>query len=140
MALELSSLQKAIEALDNALNSYFANEDNKALSKNDKETLKSGVIQNFEVAYELCWKFMKRWIEEQVSPEIVDGAPRRELYRISAENKLISDVDEWMYYHKSRNLTSHTYDENNAVKAFEGAKKFIFDAKAFFKILEDKND
>ena len=25
-------------------------------------TLKAGVIQNFEVAYELCWKFIKRWL------------------------------------------------------------------------------
>ncbi|MBI5416466.1 nucleotidyltransferase substrate binding protein [Candidatus Poribacteria bacterium] len=140
MALDLSSLKRAIEALDDSINSYISNKNNETLSSKDIDTIKSGVIQNFEVAYELCWKFMKRWIDEQVSPEIAEGVPRRELYRISAENKLILDVDEWMYYHKSRNLTSHTYDKNNAEMAFEAAIKFIHDAKTFFKTLEDKND
>lgn len=140
MALDLSSLQKAVKSLDNAVNSYFTNEDNESLSKNDKETLKSGVIQNFEVAYELCWKFMKRWLEENASGQVIDGATMKELFRIAAEQQLIKDVDAWFAYHKARNLTSHTYDANNAVKAFEAAKKFVFDAKAFLKILEDKND
>lgn len=140
MALDLSSLQKAIGVLDNAINSYLSNQNNTSLSINAKDTLKSGVIQNFEVAYELCWKFMKRWIEEHVASEIVDGVTRRELYRISAENKLIDDVDKWMDYHESRTLTSHTYNEDNAEKAFEAAMEFIHDAKALLKILETKND
>lgn len=140
MALDLSSLKKAITALDNSINSYLKNENNPSLNENDIETLKSGVIQNFEVAYELCWKFMKRWIEKNVSPEIVDGVTRNELFRLSAESKLIFDVEEWMNYHNSRNLTSHTYDANDAETAFKAAKKFIYDAKSLLKILEDKND
>ncbi len=140
MALDLSSLQKAVEALDKAINSYLTNQNNESLTDADKETLKSGVIQNFEVAYEMCWKSMKRWIEEQVSPDIVDGVPRKELYRIAVENRLILDVDEWMGYHESRNLTSHTYKASNAEKAFEAAMKFIHEAKFFLKTLEGKND
>ena len=85
MTLDLSSLEKSIEGLANSINSYLNNVENKTLTEKDIETLKSGVIQNFEVAYEVCWKYMKRWIEEQVSPSLVDGVPRRELYRVSAE-------------------------------------------------------
>lgn len=140
MALDLSSLQKSVEALDNSINSYVNNQHNDSLSAKDIDTLKAGVIQNFEVAYEVCWKFMKRWIEEEVSPNIVEGVPRQELYRVSAENRLIYDVDLWMYYHKARNLTSHTYNAGNAENAFEAALKFIHDARAFLKILEAKND
>lgn len=140
MALELSSLQKAVKALDNALNSYFTNENNEGLSKNDKDTLKSGVIQNFEVAYELCWKFMKRWLEENAPGQVVDGATMKELFRMAAERLLIKDVPAWFAYHEARNLTSHTYDEENADKAFEASKKFIFNAKALLKVLEEKND
>ena len=140
MKLDLSSLQRAVTALNNSLDSYFRNEKNASLKQSDLDTLKAGVIQNYEVAYELCWKFMKRWIEENVSPAIVDGVPRQELYRVSAENKLITDVEEWMFFHKSRNLTSHTYNANNAEQAFDAAKKFIFAAQAFQKVLEAKND
>ena len=140
MALDLSSLKKSIAALDNSINSYSGNKNNKSLTGRDLETMKAGIIQNFEVAYEMCWKFMKRWIEEEVSPNIVDGVPRRELYRVSAENLLISDVDLWMDYHKARNLTAHTYNSGNADCASEAAMKFIHDAKKFLKTLEAKND
>ena len=54
-------------------------------------TIAAGVIQNFAFTYELCWKFMKRWIEENVNSEIVDGVTRRELFR-KAKN-VISRAD-----------------------------------------------
>lgn len=73
-------------------------------------TLKAG-IQNFEVAYELCWKFIKRWLEHNVSPNAVAGVSRRELFRYAAENLLIRDVDQWMDFHAARNKTSHIYDQ-----------------------------
>ena len=140
MALDLSSLKKSVEALESSINSFLSNQKNSSLSKQDLETMKAGVIQNFEVAYEMCWKFMKRWIEEEVSPDIVDGVPRQQLYRVSAENKLIHDVDLWMDYHKARNLTSHTYNAGNAESAADAAIKFIHEAKDLLKTLEAKND
>jgi len=140
MALELSSLEKAVEALDNAINSYSANKDNETLSKNDKDTLKSGVIQSFEVAYELCWKFMKRWLDENAPGQVVDGVTMKELFRMAAERQLIKDVPAWFGYHKVRNLTAHTYDAKAAKEAFKAATNFIFNAKELLKVLESKNE
>lgn len=140
MTLDLSSLQKTIEALDNSINSYLSNENNVSLTDNDRETLKSGVIQNFEVSFELCWKFMKRWLEINSGGQVVDGLTIKELFRIASERQLIPNVESWFAYHKARNLTSHTYDINNADAAYEAAKKFISDAKALLKVLEEKND
>lgn len=71
--------------------------------------LQAGLIQNFEFTYELCWKAMKRWLENNISPNIADGVPRRELFRMAAENLLIEDVNEWMTYHSARNDSSHRY-------------------------------
>lgn len=110
------------------------------ITEKDLETVKSGVIQNFEVAYEQCWKFMKRWIEENVSPDLADGVTKKELYRVSAENKLISDVEEWMKFNKSRNLTSHIYNINVLDITFKNALNFINVAKDFQKRIEDRND
>ena len=140
MTLDLSSLQKAVSALDRSINSYSTNQDNKSLSDADKETLKSGVIQNFEVAYELCWKFMKRWLEENAGGEVVNALTIKELFRMSFEHVLIKDIDAWFGYQKARNLASHTYNASNADKAFEAATKFIFDAKELLNNLERKND
>lgn len=104
------------------------------------ETIKAGVIQNFEFTYELCWKFMKRWIEQNIGSEIVDGVTRRELYRVSAENKLIDDISKWMEFHKARNSTSRIYDSDIAEEVYGIAVEFLPYAKEFLKRLEERND
>jgi len=140
MALDLSSLEKAVEALGHAVNSYHGNKNNSSLNEKDRDTLKSGVIQNFEVAYELCWKFMKRWLEKNTPGQVVDGVTMKELFRMAAETQLISNVSAWFDYHNARNLTSHTYDAGNAAVAFKAAEKFISDARDFLTVLQSKND
>ena len=54
---------------------------------------------------------MKRWLEENVGSASVDGVPRRELFRLAAESRLIADLPRWMEFHQARNQTSHTYEE-----------------------------
>ncbi len=140
MTLDLTSLRSAIASLEKSIRSYRVLSENSTLTRDDINTVKAGVIQNFEVAYEQCWKFMKRWIEQNVSSEIVDGVTRRELFRISAENRLIDDVAQWMEFHQSRNLTAHTYDAENAGQAFSSALLFIDAARSFLKRMEARHD
>ena len=121
MILELESLIAALSALDKSIATWKKLSQAPGLTVDDLLTVKSGVIQHFEVAYEQCWKFMKRWLELNVSPYIADGVPRRELFRLSAENRLIDDIDLWMEFHKARNLTAHTYHAGNAEQAFQAA-------------------
>lgn len=102
-------------------------------------TLKAGVIQNFEVAYELCWKFIKRWLEHNVSPNAVAGVSRRELFRYAAENLLIRDVDQWMDFHAARNKTSHIYDQAVAEATFAIVADFVPEAKFLLQKLRENN-
>lgn len=99
--------------------------------------LRAGVIQHFEFTYELCWKFMRRWIEENVG--FVDGVARIELFRRAAENLLIEDVAKWVEYHKSRNLTTHTYNTGTADTVFLKSNEFLQDAKKFLISLKARN-
>jgi nucleotidyltransferase substrate binding protein (TIGR01987 family) len=140
MTLDLTSLRSAIASLEKSIRSYRVLSENSTLTRDDIDTVKAGVIQNFEVAYEQCWKFMKRWIEQNVSSDIVDGVTRRELFRVSAENRLIDDVAQWMEFHQSRNLTAHTYDAENAGQAFSSALSFIDAASSFLKRLDVRHD
>ena len=110
--LDISSLSRAIHSLSRAL--HVLNAEKVTANDDMNQVLTAGVIQNFEFCYELCWKFMKRWIEMNISPIAVDGVTRRELFRQAAENKLINDVDKWMDFHTDRNRTSHIYDEEVA--------------------------
>jgi nucleotidyltransferase substrate binding protein (TIGR01987 family) len=140
MKLDLTSQKDALRALENAIQSFNTLSHNPSLTTSDIETIKSGVIQNFKVAYEQSWKFMKRWLEVNISPDSGDGVARRELFRLSAENRLIADVDLWMEFHTSRNLTSHTYSEYNAEIVFKSAVAFLPVAKDFLTRLESRND
>ncbi|MFH1504227.1 MAG: nucleotidyltransferase substrate binding protein [Candidatus Omnitrophota bacterium] len=137
MALDLSSLEKAVDSFEKTLK--VASEMS-AFNKDQKNAVKAGVIQNFEFTYELCWKFMKRWLENNLGSTYVDGAARRELFRLGAEHQLIEDVDDWMEYHDARNQTAHTYNEAKAEDVFNTAKKFLGAAKKFKENLKIRND
>jgi nucleotidyltransferase substrate binding protein (TIGR01987 family) len=140
MKLDLSSLRKAVESLERTL--AVANDKSfmSGLSDDQKDTIRAGVIQNFEFTYELCWKFMKRWLEINLGSAHVEGVSRRQLFRLAAESRLIGDVDEWMEYHDARNETSHTYNEGTAEDVFGTARDFLADAARLLKALEARND
>ena len=139
MLLELTSLKKAILALDTLI-ARIQNHDFSTLDAVIQKGLKAGVVQNFEITYELAWKFMKRYLEAQIGSSQVDGVSRTELFRLSAEYHLIDDVDTWRNYHEYRNLTSHTYDEDVAEEVFNAAVLFVVDVKKLLTALEEHND
>lgn len=138
MKLELTSLENATAALGRSIHAAVTYE--ATLPAELKETVRSGIIQNFEVAYELSWKMMKRWLETNISAESVDGVTRRELFRQAAENRLIDDVDLWMSFHAARNETSHTYDNDTAEEVCESARRFVGAAESLLASLRVRND
>ena len=138
--LDLTGLNQAINSLQSALNVACSKKEMAAMSEAARDTIRAGVIQNFEFTYELCWKFMRRWLGNNLGSVYVDGLNRRELFRLAAEHQLISRVEKWMEYHDSRNETVHTYDKTTAREVFETAQKFIKDAEEFFSNLKKRND
>lgn len=139
MKLDLSSLRKAIESLEKTLKVAENKELAAGLNDDAKDAIRAGGIQNFEFTYELCWKFMRRWLGINVGSTYVDGVTRRELFRLSAENRLISDVEQWMEYHDARNETVHTYNEDTADDVFETSRIFLADAKKLLEALKERN-
>ncbi|UCC99597.1 MAG: nucleotidyltransferase substrate binding protein [Phycisphaerales bacterium] len=139
MKLDLSSLGKAVESLEKTLRVADDNTFMSRLTEDQKEAVRAGVIQNFEFTYELCWKFMRRWLEVNLGSVYVAGVARRQLFRLSAEHRLVSDVDRWMEYHDARSETAHTYDENTAEDVFETAHRFLADAQKLPEALEAHN-
>ena len=140
MALVLSSLQKAVSAL----NSVLAKSDDalfmSSLDDVARNAIKAGVIQHFEFTYELCWRFIKRWLETNIAPAVADGVTRRELFRLGAENRLLENVEQWMRYHEARNLTSHIYQPEIAERVYNTAHEFAPDAARLLAALEARND
>lgn len=74
------------------------------------EIERAGIIQLFEIAFELSWKLMKDYLEALgFSPK----SPR-ETIKQAYQTGLIEDGHIWIDALADRNLTVHTYDENLA--------------------------
>lgn len=139
MALQLDNLIKSIDSLERSLNAAHSSMD--SLNDDLRETVRAGVIQNFEVAYEQCWKFIQRWIKENRTQEDAEHPrTRKELFRMAARYDLIADPMPWFAYGDARNLTTHIYSEEQAVSVYEIAHDFLKDARYLLKQLEAGND
>ncbi|MDX9708548.1 MAG: nucleotidyltransferase substrate binding protein [Trichloromonas sp.] len=138
--LDLSSLRKAVLSLEELL----ARVGDEALMENLDEVvrkgLRAGVIQNFEFTFELCWKFIQRWIRHNRSPEDAEPLVRKDLFRMAARYGLLSDPTRWFDYADARNLTSHTYNEERAEEVFAIVAAFVRDARYLLARLEERND
>ena len=137
MSLQLDSLVKSIGILERSVKTASRVD---ASDKDLQEAVRAGVIQHFEVAYELSWNMMQRWLKENIGTDHVKGLNRKNFYRLAAENLLIADSARWMDYHIARNATSHTYNEDAAENVFKEATEFVHDAKYLLKMLEARND
>jgi len=142
MPLVLDSLVKALRSLENAIEFYDSSACSE-LPEERRDTIRAGVVQCFEYSYELCWKFIKRWLDENLGRIYTDGVSRRELFRRAAESLLIEEVQSWMDHHRARNLTnltSHTYNLETAEEVLAGARDFLDDARRLLARLESENN
>jgi len=139
MPLDLGSLEKGVTALRRALSTQDDPAGLASLSEDQRETLRAGVVQTFEFTYELCWKYMRRWLAANLAPHEVEGVARRELFRMAAQHGLIGDVESWMGYHEGRNITSHTYSSETVGRVIEIARDFAKDAELLLVALEARN-
>jgi nucleotidyltransferase substrate binding protein (TIGR01987 family) len=70
-----------------------------------------GLIQAFEFTHELAWNVMKDYLAYQGTPDIGGS---RDACRAAFAQGLVVDGEGWMEMIKSRNQTSHTYNQTVA--------------------------
>ncbi len=71
------------------------------------ELEEQGIIKAFEYTYELAWKVIKDYYEEQ-GEVAIQGS--RDALRLAFQRGLITDGDNWMKMIKSRIASVHTYN------------------------------
>jgi nucleotidyltransferase substrate binding protein (TIGR01987 family) len=79
------------------------------------EILKEGIIQRFAYTHELAWNVMKDFLLE-IGDVTLYGS--KDATREAFKTELIKDGDVWMEMIKSRNKTSHTYNEEIAQEIY----------------------
>lgn len=91
-----------------------------------------GLIQAFEFTHELAWNVLKDYFAYQGNPDITGS---RDASREAFRKGLIQNGEGWMEMIKSRNQSSHTYNQEVA----EGiARKISETYFILFKELEEK--
>ncbi len=98
-----NNYSKALKRLEEAISTIKANSESPNL-----DLLKEGLIQRFEFTHELAWKVMKDYLEYQGYDEIRGS---RDAFRKSLSIGII-DSPVWLDSIQTRNITSHTYDED----------------------------
>lgn len=132
-----SNYNKAFDKLDEAVRNvkqdYGLDDDGQLTADAFLDNIiKEGVIQRFEYTHELAWNVIKDYLAEVGGIKIYGS---KDATREAFANDLISDGDVWMEMIKSRNLTSHTYNEDTANEIFQ---KIIDDFYPAFLAFRDK--
>jgi nucleotidyltransferase substrate binding protein (TIGR01987 family) len=99
----LTNFSKALRQLENAVNL------SKERQLSDLE--EQGLIQAFEFTHELAWNVLKDFFAYQGNPDITGS---RDASREAFRKGLIKDGEGWMEMIKSRNQSSHTYNQEIA--------------------------
>ncbi|MCW8840371.1 MAG: nucleotidyltransferase substrate binding protein [Gammaproteobacteria bacterium] len=120
----LSNFSKALAQLESAVNLSSQ----RPLSQLEKQ----GLIQAFEFTHELAWNLLKDYFAYQGTSNITGS---RDASREAFNKQLISDGEGWMEMIKSRNQSSHTY---NQATADEIAQKVTEHYYPLFRQLEEK--
>lgn len=132
MLIDFSPLEKALTSLNRALV--------RAIAAPEDEELRDACIQRFEYAFELCWKMLKRQLEQELpNPAEVDGFSYRHLFRVGAERGLVANVEAWFDYRECRNITSHAYDAEKAARVFAALPAFAGDAGELLAKLQESS-
>lgn len=76
------------------------------------EAERGGLIQFFEVAFEVGWKTMKDYHEAQSS---LVKTPR-ETIKQAFQIELVSDGETRLQAYEARNMTTHIYDEETGLQ------------------------
>lgn len=96
------------------------------------EQERAGIIQAFEYCFELVWKIMKRLLESRGRT----GNSPREVFRLAALEGLISDSEVWFGFLKKRNITVHTYNQDEAEEVLSICASFSREIKNLLEKIE----
>ncbi len=108
--LDFTALENSLQRLGEVVEIY---------KKNPQDAIvRDSLIQRFEFTYSITLKTLRKYfIERAFIVDDVNKLSFNEMVRTAMQlNLLKSDLAKWTEFREMRNLTSHTYDENVALK------------------------
>ena len=130
--IDLSPLERAINRLSEGWTRY-------QLDVSDLQ-IRDGLIQRFELTYEISHKTLKRYLEfTSASPTQYDAMSFADIIRSGNEQGLLLGTwPDWKRYRDMRAKTSHTYNEDIAIEVVTGIPSFLAKAHHLLATLKAK--
>jgi len=117
-----NDLSRAIEQLEASLSMNI-----------DSDLLKAGCIQYFEFCFELAWKTIKRFAQDEGQNEC--NSPKAALKQ-AFSNGWIDDEKTWLDMLTARNRMSHTYNAQDALVVFNSLDSYLAALQALLEKLK----
>ncbi len=107
MLQKCENFTKAVKRLSEAL---------AELAENPNSTvIRDGVIQRFEFTFELAWKSLREYMEDQGS-DMSGIVFSKQVFKAAYAAQIIDNDQTWIAMLNSRNVTSHVYDDEQAAQ------------------------
>ncbi len=130
---DFSKLEKAGSRLNEVLQRYMQN--------TQDDAIRDSVIQRFEFTYSLALRTIRKYfIERAFVIEDVNQMSFNDMIRTANQlNILKSNLETWTKFRQMRNLTSHTYNEEIAIKVVNIIPDFYDEVVYLLQSLKGKN-
>lgn len=112
MPQKCENFRNAVTRLGEALEEYAANP--------GSTVIRDGVIQRFEFTFELAWKSLREYMEDQGAS--LDSVFSKQVFKAAYSAGLIDDAQVWLDMLASRNMTSHVYDDAQAAQVLDAIR------------------
>jgi nucleotidyltransferase substrate binding protein (TIGR01987 family) len=132
--LSIKPLVDSNNALTKTLATFEKYKENEEL----ESVIKAALVQNFEVTFELSWKYLYKWLVANRSIE--RSVSKKQILRYGAEYGLLENLKNWFEFLELRNLSSHTYDEELISSSFDKIVQFNLECQKFLNVLEGANE
>ena len=129
--LDFTELENSVYRLKEVVEKY---------KENEKDTIvRDSLIQRFEFTYSISLKLLRRYFMERAFfVDDINSLSFNDMVRTATRLGLLkSDLEMWTKYREMRNLTSHTYDEEVALKVAKIVPCFYEEALYLLKKFKD---
>ena len=125
ISIDYSKLKLAVHHLKAQWENYATCDSRPELSHLDRDAIRESVIQRFEVAYDVLWKAIKRYLMFTLGLPDIPNSPKP-ILRLAYENGILSaDISFWLKVADARVATSHDYSSAKADACIELLPTFL---------------
>lgn len=121
-------LNNSLKNLKNAINRL-----SEALQEPESSIVRDATIQRFEFTYELLWKTLKIFLQDIHGVRTVSP---RQVFKEAYSLSIIKQEEIFLEMMQSRNLLSHTYNEEQAIDIYKRCNRFLAVIKQVHKAIE----